>query len=70
MKFFGPHRPERVLLRRNTLYCVYHRVQLLVLGRPGAGSGVRHPLSPLLQNIVSPQASPSYAINMRMKFGI
>ena len=20
MKFFGPHRPERVLLRRNTLY--------------------------------------------------
>ena len=22
MKFFGPHRPERVLLRRNTLYVV------------------------------------------------
>ena len=22
MKFFGPHRPERVLLRRNTLYFI------------------------------------------------
>ena len=35
MKFFGPPKPERVLLRRNTLY----RVQLLGLGRLGARSG-------------------------------
>ena len=26
MKFFGPHRPERVLLRRNTLYSLCQEV--------------------------------------------
>ena len=29
MKFFGPHRPERVLLRRNTLY-VCSRVKTVI----------------------------------------
>ena len=36
-------RPAPLLLRTESVlyYCVHHRVQLLGLGRPGAGSGVR-----------------------------
>ena len=30
MKFFGPHRPERVLLRRNTLYIVVELGMILL----------------------------------------